>query len=88
MGLALKPQAVAGPVVENPEAVRGVDLPQLYLDAVVDIAIGGEDVQAAAAGCVQLLGDDPDFTETQPSRVICEPVLQPDFVVAEVAELG
>jgi hypothetical protein len=39
--------------------VRGVDLSQLYFDAVVGVAIGGEDVQAPAAGCCELLGDDP-----------------------------
>jgi hypothetical protein len=75
MGLALKAHAVAGPVVEDPEAVRGVDLSKLYLDAVVGVAIGGKDVQAPAAGCSELLGDDPDFPQAQPGRVVGKPVL-------------
>jgi hypothetical protein len=67
MGLGFKARAVAGPVVEDLEAVRGLDLPQLHLDAVVGITVSGEDAQAPPrAGCGQLLGDDPDFAKTQP----------------------
>jgi hypothetical protein len=41
--------------------------------------------QAPPAGRGQLLGDDPDFPKTQPGRVADQPVLQPDFVIAEIA---
>ena len=63
-------------------------LPQLHLDAVVGIAVSGKDVQAPAPGRSQLLGDDPYLAKVQPSRAVGEPVLQPDLVVAEVAQLG
>ena len=61
MGLAFEPHAVAGPVVEDPEAVRRVDFPELDFDAVVGITVSGKDVQAPAPRGGELLGDNPDL---------------------------
>jgi hypothetical protein len=36
--------------------VGGVNLAELHLDAVVGVAVGGQDVEAAAVGVGQLLG--------------------------------
>lgn len=56
--LVLKAHAVAGPVIENPEAVGSINLSELHFHAVVRITIPGEDVEAPAARSAQLLGND------------------------------
>ena len=85
--LALEARAVAGPVVENPEAVGSVDFSELHLHAVVGIAVTGKDVQASAARCAQLLSDNADLAQAQPRRVSSEPVLQPYLVISQVPQL-
>jgi len=87
MGLALKAHAIAGPVVEDPETVGCVDFPELYLNAVVGVTVCREDIQAAAPGGGKLLRDDSHLPQTQAGRVSGEPVLQPNFVVAKLAQL-
>lgn len=68
--------------------MRGVDLAQLHLNAVVDVAVGGQDVEAPAPWVAQLLGNDDDLTQPKPRRLGHEPVLQPPLVIAEVAKAG
>jgi hypothetical protein len=63
--------------------VGGVNLAELHLDAVVGVAVGGQDVEAAPGGVGQLLGEH-HLAQAQPCRIGCEPVLQPSLVVAEL----
>ena len=64
--------------------MRGINFPELYFDAVIGIAVSGQDVQASAARSGQLLGDDANIAQSQPGGVSDQPILQPDFVIAEI----
>jgi hypothetical protein len=84
VGLVGVAGTVMCPVVQDPEAVGGVNLAELHLDAVVGVAVGGQDVEAAPGGVGQLLGEHHHLAQAQPCRIGCEPVLQPPLVVAEL----
>jgi hypothetical protein len=77
--------AVERPVVEDTEAV-GVDLTKLDLDAVIRVAVGGQDVEASAMRTCQLLREDADLAQADPGRIVGKPVLKPNLVVAQFAE--
>ena len=66
---------------KHPEAMRVINFPELYFDAVIGIAVSGQD-SAARSG--QLQGDDANIAQSQPSGVSDQPILQPDFVIAEI----
>ena len=61
--------------------MRGINFPELYFDAAIGIAVSGQD-SAARSG--QLQGDDANIAQSQPSGVSDQPILQPDFVIAEI----
>jgi hypothetical protein len=86
VGSALEPGAVTSPVVEDAEAVRSVHFAELHLHAVVGIAVGGEDVQTAAARGTQLLRDDTHVAQAQPGGISGKPVLQPDLVIPQIPQ--
>jgi hypothetical protein len=88
MGLVDIASSVAGPVVEYPESMGGVDLSELHFDAVVGVAVGSQDVQAATPRMAQFLGKHRHLAEAEPCRFSDEPVLQPPLVIAEISKAG
>src|SRR5579884_3819994 len=80
-------RTIQGPVVEDAEAEGGVNLAKLDFDAVVRVAVVGENVEASAAMWTrQLLSEDGYLAEAEAFRPLSEPVLEPDFVVAELTQ--